>query len=128
VWSSATAAFRVYCSAHERNAPYRDELECHFSPLKRQGQILTWHNDATLPGVDYQRESEYYFNSADLLLLLVSHYYFSSETCWNILQQALKRHEAGMAHLVPVLVSPVDYEITPLRKFRVLPRGKPLTR
>lgn len=128
-WSSATSAIRIYCGAHERNLPHRDELEYHLAALKRQGQILTWHNNDTLAGVDHQKTSEFYFNSADLHLLLISHYYFSSEPCWSILQKALRRHEAGMAHLVPVIVSPVDYEITPLGKLCVLPRGgRPLTR
>src|SRR5436190_21790947 len=99
MWSSATSAVRVYCCVHERNRPYCHELECHFAPLKNQGQILTWHNDDILPGADHQLVNEYYFNSADLLLLLISHYFFSSEVCWNIMGQSLKRHEAGCAHL-----------------------------
>ncbi len=121
-------AIRLYCCCHPKNEMYRNELEEHFAALRRQGQLEIWHSDKMLAGVVQEQEIDTYFSSADIILLFISHYFFSSNECWKIMERALALHHAGKVFLVPILVSPVDYEATPIGKLQVLPRKKPLSR
>ena len=44
------------------------------------------------------------------------------------MQQALQRHNAGTAHVIPIILKPCDWQGTPFSKLQVLPQGsKPIT-
>jgi tetratricopeptide (TPR) repeat protein len=124
----APPVIHLYCCCHPKNEPYLNELEEHFAALKRQGQLEVWHSDKMLAGVVQEQEIDTHFSSADIILLFISHYFFNSNECWKIMEHALKLHHAGTAIVVPVLVSPVDYEATPIGILQELPRKKPLSR
>jgi hypothetical protein len=118
-----------YCYAREDKA-LRDELDKHLGALKRLGQITTWYDRKILPGVEWKREIDTHLNTSDIVLLLVSSHFISSDYCYGIeMRQALERHTAGEAHVIPIILRPVDWKETPIGDLQVLPTdGKPITR
>jgi hypothetical protein len=49
-----------------------DELEKHLWPLRREGLIVGWSDQAICPGSDWRNEIEEHLNRAQIILLLVS--------------------------------------------------------
>jgi hypothetical protein len=68
-------------------------------------------------------------NSAGIVLLLVSADFLASNYCYDIeVTQAMERHEAGEAVVIPVLLRPVDWQAAPFAKLQALPKNaKPVT-
>ncbi len=116
-----------FCYARE-DERLRNELEQHLGALKHSGQIITWHDRKILPGADWEQEIDIHFRTSDVILLLISSHFLDSEYCYSVeMQKALEMHKAGTAHVIPIILRPVDREKTPLGKLQVLPTdGKPI--
>ena len=67
--------------------------------------------------------------AADVILLLVSADFISSDYCYNLeMQRALERHNTGDAIVVPIIVRNVDWHDAPFARLQALPRnGKAVT-
>ncbi len=117
-----------YCYAHE-DAVLLNELVKHLGVLKHQGQISGWHDRDIQAGKEWRHEVDTQLNIADIILLLVSPDFIHSEYCYAIMHQALERHRAGQAHVLPVILRPVDWKKTPITELQVLPANeKPITK
>jgi len=70
-----------------------------------------------------------HFRTADIILLLISADFLSSNYCYEIeMKTALGRHEAKEARVVPIILRDVDWHTAPFGKLQALPRdGKPIT-
>jgi hypothetical protein len=109
----ALELFYSYARADER---LRDQIHKYLRPLRREG-LLRADEDISL-------------SSAQIILLLVSPDFVSSNHCMKIeMPAALRMHMTGRACAIPVILRPCDWEITSLSKIQVLPKnGKPVTR
>jgi hypothetical protein len=121
---ASAQAVRLYCCYAERNRREWDQLHAHLSHLVNLRVIEIRHNH------DYNllHERHNHLDTADIVLLLISHYFFASKPCWDLMCQAMKRHDAGILHVVPVWLSLVDYLGTPIEKLQMLPREEPIKR
>ena len=106
----------------------RDELDKHFSNFKRQGLITTW-DDREITLAYRVTAIEEHVNEAHIILFLLSPDFMASDYAERAeVQRVLKRHEAGEAHVIPVLLRPVHLDNSLFAKFQVLPSdGKPVT-
>jgi formylglycine-generating enzyme required for sulfatase activity len=121
----------VFFSYSREDKPLRDKLEIHLSSLKRQEVISSWHDRQILAGSEWKEEIDHHIQTADIILLLISPNFVSSEYCYDIeLPDAMARHEAKEAYVVPILLRPVArWEKLPFAKLQVYPSGgKPVTR
>ncbi len=110
-----------YCYARKDQA-LRDELDIHLAGLRRSGLITAWYDGELLPGTFREQEIKTHLETARIILLLVSPDFLSSEDCYSIVMaDALKRHQAEEAHVIPILLRPADWASTPLRSLRVSP-------
>ncbi len=118
-----------YCYARKDKA-LRDTLEQHLEPLRRSGQIISWYDREIQPGMDWRQEIDKYLNNSDIILVLVSPSFLSSNYCSSVeMQRALERHEAKETLVIPIILRPSDWKETPLGKLQALPKdGKPLTK
>jgi tetratricopeptide (TPR) repeat protein len=116
-----------FCYARE-DERLRNELEQHLGALKHSGQIITWYDRKILPGADWEQEIDIHFRTSDVILLLISSHFLDSEYCYSVeMQKALEMYKAGTAHVIPIILRPVDWEKTSLGKLQVLPTdGKPI--
>lgn len=101
-----------------------DALEKHLAVLKRSGYVQTWHDCSIQPGEVREQKIEMYLSTADVILLLISHDFLASDYYWDAeMQLAAEKHRNGEAHLVPIILSPCDYQGTLINDFQVLPTG-----
>jgi tetratricopeptide (TPR) repeat protein len=117
-----------YSYAHE-DGKLRDELDTHLATLKREGVIRGWHDRAIVAGREWGGEIDEQLKSADILLLLVSPDFLASDYCHEVeVKQAMRRHEAFEARVIPIILRPSDWTHTPFSKLQALPKNaKPIT-
>ncbi|HLZ61562.1 MAG TPA: toll/interleukin-1 receptor domain-containing protein, partial [Ktedonosporobacter sp.] len=110
-----------YCYAREDRL-LRDELDRHLVPLKRTSRIITWHDGEIVAGEQWAQKITEQLNTAHLILLLVSSHFLASDYCYGVeMKQALARHEADQACVIPILVSPADWADAPFSRIQILP-------
>lgn len=116
------------CYAHDDEVQLR-KLETHLSVLRRQGLISIWHDRRIVPGTNWTEAIDVHLSSASLILLLVSANFLASDYCYSIeMERALQCHQANEAHVIPILLRPVDWKGTPFSHLQVLPtNAKPIT-
>ena len=118
-----------YSYAHEDEV-LRKELEKHLVLMRRQDIIIDWHDRSISPGSNWEQEINTHLNRAQIILLLVSSDFLSSEFCYSIeMERALERHHTREARVIPIILRPVDWQGTPFSKVQALPKNaKPVTR
>jgi hypothetical protein len=115
-------AKRVFISYSHRDSRYRNELMKHLTPLHREGLLAAWHDKKISGGEDWQAQISEHLLGADIILLLVSADFLDSDYCYRSeMKAALRRHEAGEARVIPVIVRDVDWRNGPLAKLQALP-------
>lgn len=98
----------VICYARE-DKDFREELDHHLSNLRRQQLIISWSDREIAPGTEWKKEIDAQLSTADLILLLISSNFMDSEYCYGVeMQQALQRHHAGHARVIPILLRAVE--------------------
>lgn len=118
-----------YCCAAEDEA-LLVRLDKHLKLLQRQGLIETWHHRQIPAGEDWRKTADARFDEAEVILLLVSADFLSSDHAWDVeVTGALARHEQGTAVVIPVLLRPCDWKSAAFAKLRALPANEtPVTR
>jgi hypothetical protein len=116
-----------FCYAHEDEA-LLNRLKAHLSPLQREGLIDLWHDRDISAGEEWQPKIDENLNTAHIILLLVSPDFMASDYCYSKeMRRALERRKAGQAHVIPVILRPVEWEKTPIGDLQALPTdGKPI--
>jgi formylglycine-generating enzyme required for sulfatase activity/energy-coupling factor transporter ATP-binding protein EcfA2 len=115
-------AISVFLSFIDTDERPLQKLKAHLSLLKRQGLISTWDSREISPGNDRIKEIDQRLEQASIILLIVSAEFLASDYCYEKeMQRALERHATGQAHVIPVIVRPVDWEMTPFAHLQPLP-------
>ena len=119
---SRSLPLRVFYGYSRQDEPFRAKLEAHLGVLHRLGLIEGWHEGATEPGREWAPAVRRRLEEADIVVLLVSADFLSSDTAWSVeMRSALQRHWEGLAHVLPVLVRPVDLIGAPFAELQSLP-------
>src|SRR5689334_13026460 len=115
-------AIEVFISYSHKDRALRDELEIHLSTLKRQDIISSWYDGDMSPGAEWEPQIMERLNSAQVILLLISADFIHSDFCYSIeMKQAIDRHNAGEACVIPILLRPTDWQGAPFDKLKMLP-------
>jgi Effector-associated domain 2/TIR domain len=115
-------ALKVFISYAREDLIFRQELDKHLNNLKRQEIISSWHDGDIIPGTERQPQITEQLKTADIILLLVSADFMASDFCYStVLKQAIARHDAHQAHVIPILLRPTDWEGAPFAKLDMLP-------
>jgi hypothetical protein len=87
----------------------RNELKKHLSLLRRKGLITALHDRHILPGTNWSHAIDEHLERASVILQLISTDFQASDYCYGLeMQRALERHQASEAHVIPILLRPVD--------------------
>ena len=98
------------------------KLETHLRILQRQGLLSLWHDRMLVPGTDWAHTIDDHLEMASLILLLISADFLASDYCYGVeMKIALKRHEAGEARVVPILVRAAFWSDAPFAHLQALP-------
>jgi hypothetical protein len=114
-------------SNEDRNLSY--QLEKHLVIFQRQGFISTWDRREIDWGSAEDDKVNSSFNTAKIILLLVSADFMVSDYSYSEeMQRAIERHDAGEAIVIPVILRPCHWQDAPFGKLPALPTGgKPVT-
>jgi tetratricopeptide (TPR) repeat protein len=126
----ATKRINVFFSYASEDKKLRDQLDKHLSMLRRQGLIASWYDEEIGAGEEREREIAEHLKAAHLVLLLVSPDFLASDSCYSQeMEEAVKRHETSVAHVIPILLRPTEgWEHAPFGKLQPLPiNGKPVS-
>jgi len=111
-----------FCYAHEDEI-FLDQLHRHLTPLQRQGFITLWYDREISAGADWAKEIDERLNTAQIIILLISPDFMSSEYCSKVqMKRALERHKQEETYIVPVLLRSCLWESTSLAQFNILPK------
>jgi tetratricopeptide (TPR) repeat protein len=120
-------AFLSYAHADDQ---LREEFVKALRQLQREQMLEVWHDRRILPGDEWAGIIDDRLTSADIVILLVSVDFLSSDYCNEIeLETALERHQERKTRVVPVILRPCDWENARFGKLQALPAGgKPITK
>jgi hypothetical protein len=120
---------KVFVSYSHSDEALRDRLAKHLKPLEREGHIFPWHDRKILAGSEFDDEIMTELESAQIILLLISSDFMSSDYCvGREMKRAMERHEERSARVIPIILRPVDWHRSPFGKLRASPKdGKPVT-
>lgn len=122
-------ALRVFISYSHHDEQHRQKLERTLVLLKRSGLVETWSDRCLAPGEEWDSKIDSELNAADVIIFLVSLEFLASSYCFEVeVSSALKRHAAGAATVVPIIVRPVPLKHTEFSHIQAVPRdGKAIT-
>jgi internalin A len=115
---------RMFYSYSHRDEDLRNEMETHLKILQHRGLIESWHDRKILAGHKWEREIDENLERADIILLLVSADFISSDYCYKKeMRRAMERHKKGEAKVIPVVVRDANLKGTPFAELQYLPRN-----
>jgi TIR domain len=123
------SACKVFISYSHADEWLKNELIAHFGALKRNGLVDVWHDRRIPAGGLIHDEIDANVQSSDLFLFLISTDFINSDYCFqNEYTAAVRRHQAGEAEIVPIIIRPCDWDVGNLRNLNALPKdGAPVT-
>lgn len=119
----------LFYSYSHKDETYREELEKHLTTLRASGLISDWHDRKILAGDEWDKKISEYLEKSNVILLLISSDFIASKYCYDIeAARALERYNKGEAILIPIILRPVKWDITPFGKIQALPKNaQPVT-
>lgn len=119
---------QVFCCYAHEDRSFLLELMKRLIPLRREGLITTQSDVDISPGEDWEQEIRRYLDTAHIILLLISPDFLASDYCYsNEMVQALERHSAGDARIIPIILRPVNLQRAPFNRIQPLPKdAKPV--
>lgn len=114
----------IFISYSHEDESYKDKLEKHLSILKRNSIVETWHDRKIIPGEEWDKKIKDELETAQIILLLVSVDFLSSNYCYDIeIKRAVERHDKGEAVLIPIMLRKCDWNETSFSKIQALPKN-----
>ena len=121
---------RIFFSYAHEDAPLREQLEKHLATLQQEGLVASWNDRAILPGSDWNTAINEQVRQAEIILLLISADFLSSDYINGVeLRCALERAARQAAVVIPILLRPVVWGNSPLGRLQALPTdARPVTK
>jgi TIR domain len=118
------APISIFLSYSRKDKDLLNSFRIHLAGLVNTGQITTWHDRDIEAGSEWEPILQHQLNTAKIIILLISANFIASEYCYgNELKRAIERHDAGAAHVIPVILKPCLWNRPkiPFSKLNVLP-------
>ena len=123
----------VFISYSHKDTKLQEELLLDLKALQDDGYIDAWYDGRILAGDEIDPEVERHLDRAHVILLLISRRFLgSSYIKEKEFPRAMKRHEAGEARVIPIIIRPAAWDTPPWKetfgRLKVLPKdGKAVT-
>lgn len=119
--------FFVY-GDHNKDKRLAAELATHLRSPRYQRTFVSWHPGEVSAGEHWKRSVSEKLDEAEIILLLISADFLSSERHHWIVSNALMRHQRDMVTIIPIILSQCELCGTGLEDLQPLPReGKTLS-
>lgn len=122
-------AVDIFIAYAHNDLGHKNELKKFLRPLINTGQARVWDDYEIEGGQNWEAEIKKRLYGSDIILLLVSPDSLASEYFYGQeVKVSLERHEKGEAKVVPVILRPCTWSLTPLKQLEALPeKGRPVT-
>ncbi len=119
----------VFISYSRADEQLKDELCLHLASLTQQGKIKLRHDRIVGTGSNWNEETQSRLALAEVIFLLVTPQYISSDYCFDEeMQRAMERHERENTLVIPIIMQPCGWQTTPFSVLQALPKnGKPVS-
>ena len=112
---------RVFISYADKDKGLLDDLVEQLANLEKRGRIRVWHRGKVPPGHNTEETVRRELDAAQVLVLLVTASYNASR--FEEAEQAVKRHDAGRARVIPVRARACLWAGAPFEGMQALPSG-----
>ena len=104
-------AIEVFISYAHKDRKLRDEFDAHLSNLRNQEIISDWYDGDILPGTEWEEQIMNHLKTSHIILLLISKDFLASKFCYSVeLKEAIARHNAHQARVIPIILRPTDWK------------------
>lgn len=124
-----TRPINVFLSYAHADAALMDVVRRQLSVCDRQKIIAKWVDRSIRPGAAWRKQIHQGLTIADVILWFVSPAFFESDYSFDIeMREALRRHAAGTATVIPIIIRPCMWQAAPFAQLQALPtNAKPLS-
>jgi hypothetical protein len=121
--------YDIFLSYSHEDEGLMNFVRKHLMIFDRQGLIRKWWDRKLLGGQHIDSALTAKLASSDIILLLVSASFLSSDYCYDTeMKQAMVQHENGRSVVVPIILRPCSWHSAPFGHLLALPTdGKALT-
>lgn len=118
----------IFISYARKNKKYLDELKSHLAALETSGLAVVWDDEKIVPGSTRQQEKTDQIRAADVILLLVSADFLSSDEIASVeVSLALELHDSGKAVVIPLILDDCLWTLASFGRLDPLPAdGRPI--
>lgn len=122
-------SIKVFYSYAHKDEQLLNEMKSHLVILQREGLITQWYDRQIIPGTKWEQVIDDHIHTAHIILLLISPDFIASDYCYGVeMVQAMQRHRAGDARVIPIILRPVDWTGAPFAELQALPtNARPVT-
>lgn len=114
---------KMFISYAREDKSYVDQLEKHFSPLRRKGLLETWNDSNIQPGQSWSKSIEDNLRSSGIILFMVSVDFLSSDYIQqNERVWANEARQSRDAIIVPVITRECYWEDEDFAAYNAIPR------
>ena len=118
---------KVFISYSHKDAELLAELNAHLATLRNQKLIEQWTDKEIQTGTEWEPDIWAHFNSAHVIVLLISPDFLNSYYCYSKeFEAASERHRKKEVRLVPVIVRACDWKDGRLDKLQCLCADRPV--
>jgi len=115
-------ARKLFISYSHHDAELISELRAHLRPLERAGVIEPWFDGYLIPGDDFDQRVRQALGESDFIAALITARFLDSDYCMDVeMEEAIRRHQAGMARVIPIIAKPCRWKLTSLSNILATP-------
>jgi TIR domain len=124
-----TEKIKIFISYSHNDTQVKIKLCNHLSLLLKSDMAEIWADHKIEPGQQWAKEIADKLAAADVILLLLSSNFISSEYCYdNEMTAALEKHKEGLACVIPVLLEEFDWQNPayklPVKDIEMIPKDE----
>ncbi|WP_182921265.1 toll/interleukin-1 receptor domain-containing protein [Pedobacter planticolens] len=127
--STTMAGVNVFISYSHQDELIKQELENHFSGLRRNGSINDWNDRMIQAGDIWDSKIKEKLMQAEIVIFLISSDFMASNYINNVeIKNAVERHHNSQIKIIPIIARPCDFTSLPISNLQALPKNaKPIT-
>ncbi|HNI45916.1 MAG TPA: toll/interleukin-1 receptor domain-containing protein, partial [Chitinophagales bacterium] len=120
---------QIFIAYSKHDEAYLKALLKHLKPAKKNNTIEVFHDGEIEAGKEWEKTIRANLHQSDIILLLVSANFVATDYCYDEeMIAAIALHEQGKAQVIPIIVTPFDFEDMPFAKLNFLPsKAKPIS-
>lgn len=120
---------KIFIAYSRQDKRLLEKLKTHLSILERRNYASIWYDGEIEVGSNWEEEIHNALINSDIVLLLISSDFIASDYCYEKeMKKAVEMHNGGLTKVIPILLRPCAWELTPFSSIQGLPQnGVPIS-